>query len=96
MCPDKINDLICAPVAPQARLASILAFRDKHIRVYAGETMLGEHQLSGVPSSLAFYDKNEVESRPPGSQKECTVLYGTDSGEVGAVSIASGIEDAWT
>ena len=45
MCPDRINDLLCAPIVPQVRLASILAFQDKHIRVYAGEQLVGEHQL---------------------------------------------------
>ncbi|CAD7928459.1 unnamed protein product [Amoebophrya sp. A25] len=87
MCPDRINDMICAPISTQCSLSSILAFQDKSLRVYAGESLIHEYQTGAAVTSVAFYNKAEIESRTAGSQKEVHCLFGTDAGDVGIVSI---------
>mmetsp|Transcript_27744 Transcript_27744/g.70006 ORF Transcript_27744/g.70006 Transcript_27744/m.70006 type:complete len:784 (-) Transcript_27744:706-3057(-) len=90
MCPDKINDLLCAPISTDCSLSSILAFQDKFVRVYAGERLLHEFATGTAATALGFYDKAEVEARPAGSQKEVLTMFGTEAGEVGIVSIDEG------
>ncbi|CAD7927953.1 unnamed protein product [Amoebophrya sp. A120] len=90
MCPDRINDLLCAPVSTECSLSSILAFQDKFIRVYAGERMLHEFASGAAATALGFYDRSEIESRPAGSQKQVHCMFGTDAGDVGVVAVDEG------
>jgi len=86
LCQDRINDLTCCRVVP-GELCCILALQDKYIRVYQRESMIHEYPVEGSATCLGFYDPDEVQERPAGSQKETIMLYGLETGKAGAMIV---------
>eukprot|EP00397_Hematodinium_sp_SG-2012_P019646 GEMP01020197.1.p1 GENE.GEMP01020197.1~~GEMP01020197.1.p1 ORF type:complete len:768 (+),score=160.82 GEMP01020197.1:35-2338(+) len=88
LCQDRINDLTCCRVLP-GELCSVLALQDKCIRVYQREKCIHEHAMDSSCTTLSFHDPEEVQDRAPGSQKETSVIYGTENGHLGILSLSA-------
>jgi Bardet-Biedl syndrome 7 protein len=81
MCPDKVHDLMCAPIAPTARLSSIVGCHDRTVRIYADEKLYHELATDGPVTSLALtagksVDVTTLAGAPVG------ILCGMDNGNV--------------
>jgi Bardet-Biedl syndrome 7 protein len=86
MVKDRINDLICAPIATGDMLSTIMACQDKFLRVHSGEKLYHEFSVEGPGSALGFYGP------PPDKEKRrptdpVYLIYGTEQGSIGLCSV---------
>merc|ERR1719329_409143 len=89
MVKDKINGLVCAPVAPGDLLSSVLACQDKFLRVYVGERLIHELTIEGPATAVGFYQGAPDPTAPRRPNDSVPMLYGTEQGAVGLVTVGS-------
>jgi len=88
MAPDKVNHLVVEPVSSETVLESIVACTDRKLRVVKQNELTSEHPVEGAARTVAVYTTKNSTHRD--------VLYGTDSGHLGAYRIgAAGLQKRW-
>ena len=88
MIKDRINDLTCAPIYPGEILSTVVACRDKCLRVFQGEKAFHEFSVEGSATAIGFHGPNPVDV-PNGHHvgDPVQMIYGTEQGVVGLCSL---------
>eukprot|EP00403_Amphidinium_massartii_P019347 CAMPEP_0178415332 /NCGR_PEP_ID=MMETSP0689_2-20121128/23496_1 /TAXON_ID=160604 /ORGANISM="Amphidinium massartii, Strain CS-259" /LENGTH=740 /DNA_ID=CAMNT_0020036647 /DNA_START=123 /DNA_END=2345 /DNA_ORIENTATION=- len=80
MVKDRINAILCAPVAPGDNLSSVLACQDRSLRVYAGEQLYHEMSVEGAATALKYYSPMPDRSVSRRVNEPLQLMYGTEQG----------------
>jgi Bardet-Biedl syndrome 7 protein len=88
MSPDKVNHITVEQISDKT-LDSVLACNDRMLRVVKNSDLVSEHPVEGAAKTVAVYS-----TKNNGSNKD--IVYGTDSGHLGAFKITSGgLQKKW-
>ena len=86
---DKVNDVISLPVEKVKTLIPIIACADRSLKVIKDSEVLYTAELPGPPTTMQLFYNDGGES---GEQ----ILYGTEDGKVGMMTIGkSGPDAGW-
>eukprot|EP01138_Halocafeteria_seosinensis_P002815 gb/GECG01002876.1/.p1 GENE.gb/GECG01002876.1/~~gb/GECG01002876.1/.p1 ORF type:complete len:814 (+),score=106.42 gb/GECG01002876.1/:1-2442(+) len=84
MCPDKINDMLCATITKEKSYDGVIGCQDRKIRVLQSDFPVMECAVDQPVTTLATYQSTEASDAlfrsAPHSQ---VLLYGTQGGQVG-------------
>lgn len=89
ICPDKINDFVCASVTETGNYDGVLGCQDRKIRVLQSDFPIMECAVDQPVTTLGVYKSTEASEElfksPPDSE---VLLYGTQGGQVGQLFVS--------